>query len=186
MIWLDRFKRGWAALILFAMLFAMPYLAVALGWIEGVSSGAWLTIFLAFVVGGLKIGLSKQTSKQFRIDRHGNDLCLLAVTGCFTLFTLQAANDADVMPGARRTLAMLGFSDLSGGPVAQNIVAAVVFGIIAVGLFVATAFMVQMVRETEENTALPVAKRKAPVLAGLCYFTGVLSASFYALSLTVK
>lgn len=178
---LEKTKRGWAALILFAVLFAMPYGAAAAGLIDGVNAAAWITIFAAFFVASLKIAFGRKISGRFRIDRHGNDLSLLALAGCLTLYAVQAGKTEDVAPGARRVLGQIGFADLNPDPVVQNLVALSVFAVLALLIFIATAFGLSYIRRIDEEK-----RRSAPVTAFVCYLVGVLSASFYALSLAVK
>lgn len=173
-------KRAWAPLILFAVLFGLPFGAQAIGLIEGVNFAAWFTIFAAFVVASLKIAFGRKISGRFRIDRHGNDLCLLAVAGCLTLFAVQVGKTNDVIPGARRILSQIGFGDLNPDPIVQNLAATFLFGLLALVVFVATAFGLSYIRKVEEG------RRTAPVAAFACYLAGVVCASFYALSLAVK
>lgn len=175
-------KRAWAPAILFIVLFAMPYVASLIGLIDGVNLPAWLTIFVAFVVASLKIAFGRKISGRFRIDRHGNDLSLLAVAGCLTLFAVQAGKTTDVIPGARRILTQIGFGELNPDPIVQNLVAVLLFAFVALLVFISTAFGLSYIRRLEGG--FPA--RTAPVVAFICYLAGVVCASFYALSLAVK
>lgn len=172
-------KAALGAALLFVLLFTLPFIAQAIGLIGGVSLYAWLLIVAAFIIANLKIALAHKISGQFRFDRHGNDLCILALTGCLTLVAMQAANKTDVVPGARHVLAKLGFAALHSDPVWQNVFAGVVFGLLALIIFIGTAFGLDYIRKQRGSPTVSV-------IAFGCYFAGMLCAAFYALSMAVR